>query len=74
MGEQPLAAGKEGRADTTLAQNVDDAPLVAGDLVWLLAQIKRQSDQFLTRRQIDPAQHALPVIWTLHCRPRARLG
>ena len=59
----PLSTHEECRPDPVLAEEVDDAALIASNLERLLAEIECERDELLARRQLDPAHGA-----TLHSR------
>jgi hypothetical protein len=40
MGQQPLATGEECSLDGVVSEEVDDLPLIAGNLVGLLAKVE----------------------------------
>jgi hypothetical protein len=55
--QHPFSAREEGRLDLVLPQKINDTALIAGDFVGLLAQIERQRDELLARRQFHPADN-----------------
>jgi hypothetical protein len=56
--EQPFAAGEEGRLDVIFAQVIDDAALIARDLVAGLAEVEGQRDELLAGRKLHAADDA----------------
>jgi hypothetical protein len=58
VGLHPLAAGEERGLDALRAQQIDDAPVIAGDVAVGLAEIEGKSDQLLVGRQADAPDRA----------------
>ena len=57
----PLAAREKGRPHALVAQAVDDAAVIAGHVVRLLAQVEGQRHRLVARRHLDPANRILPA-------------
>src|SRR5215469_4225239 len=51
VGQEPLAARKEGRLHPFVPQIIDNPAVIAADFIRLLAQIESQSDDLLIGRE-----------------------
>src|SRR5512144_963115 len=58
MRPHPFAAGEEGRLDALRAQEIDDAPVIAGHIAVLLAKVEGERDQLLVGWQLDAADRS----------------